>query len=453
MGDARGYCVRWLAEKQRGSADLVTYFLLRAVQLSSGFGFLATNTISQGDTREVGLDQLVTTGWNIYRAAKSTPWPGQATLEIAKVWVRRDWAGLVVLDNKDVVAITTSLDPSSRLRKPHRLVGSSGKAFIGTYVLGMGFTMAPEEAQYLIQRDERNKQILFPYLNGDDLSASPRQRASRWIINFFDWPEQRARRFTDCFRIVETTIRPERTRLNQAHSTGRSRSAYWWRYAGDAKGLYLATAELDRVLVITRHSKVVLPLFVNSYQVFSDALVVFAYDSDFHFGILTSTFHWWWALTYASTLESRTRYTPTDCFETFPQPPYKDDVEVAGKALDDQRTALMLRHDEGLTKTYNRVHKPDDGSPGIPELRELHVALDLAVRDAYGWSDLDFDHDFHATPQGLRFTLGQAARAEVLDRLLELNHERYAEEVAAGLHDRKVPKKRKPPTADTPTLL
>lgn len=94
----------------------------------------------------------------------------------------------------------------------------------------------------------------------------------------------------------------------------------------------------------------------------------------------------------------------------------------------------MIRSDEGLTKTYNRVHNPDDDSPGIPELRELHVALDLAVRDAYGWSDLELDHGFHDTPQGRRFTLGPAARTEVLDRLLELNHERYAEEVGSGLH-------------------
>lgn len=117
------------------------------------------------------------------------------------------------------------------------------------------------------------------------------------------------------------------------------------------------------------------------------------------------------------------RYTPTDCFETFPQPPYNVTVEAAGKALDGQRAPLMVRNDEGLTKTYNRLHSPDDHSPGIPEPRELHVALDLAVLDAYGWSDLE--HGFWDTPQGRRFTLGAAARTEVLDRLLELNHRRY----------------------------
>jgi hypothetical protein len=56
----------------------------------------------------------------------------------------------------------------------------------------------------------------------------------------------------------------------------------------------------------------------------------------------------------------------------------------------------------------------------------LHVALDLAVRDAYGWGDLELDHGFHPTPQGVRFTVSPAAQVELLDRLLEENHRRAA---------------------------
>jgi hypothetical protein len=36
---------------------------------------------------------------------------------------------------------------------------------------------------------------------------------------------------------------------------------------------------------------------------------------------------------------------------------------------------------------------------------------------------------------GLRHTISETARREVLDTLLLLNHEGYAEEVAQGLHD------------------
>jgi hypothetical protein len=99
----------------------------------------------------------------------------------------------------------------------------------------------------------------------------------------------------------------------------------------------------------------------------------------------------------------------------------------------------------GLTKTYNRFHDPDETAPDIVRLRQLHVAMDEAVAAAYGWGDpsagsgqaLSLDHGWHETRQGLRYTISAPARREILARLLELNHQRYAEEVAAGLHEKK----------------
>ena len=149
--------------------------------------------------------------------------------------------------------------------------------------------------------------------------------------------------------------------------------------------------------------------------------------------MLSSGLHWWWAVTLASTLETRIRYTPTDCFETFPQPELTEAVTKAGGALDAHRRALMLERWEGLTKTYNRVHDPDERAEGIVELRRLHVELDHAVAVAYGWDDLPMDHNFHETRQGIRYTLSPTTRTDVLDRLLELNHQRAAAEAAAGV--------------------
>jgi hypothetical protein len=96
----------------------------------------------------------------------------------------------------------------------------------------------------------------------------------------------------------------------------------------------------------------------------------------------------------------------------------------------------LLDRQEGLTKTYNRFHNPDETAADIAHLRELHVEMDHAVAAAYGWTDLDLGHGFHETKQGLRFTISEPARREVLGRLLRLNHERYAEEVAQGLHEK-----------------
>jgi hypothetical protein len=85
-----------------------------------------------------------------------------------------------------------------------------------------------------------------------------------------------------------------------------------------------------------------------------------------------------------------------------------------------------------LTKTYNRFHSPHEVSQDVATLRALHIEMDHAVSAAYGWTDIDLDHGFKETNQGIRFTISEAPRREVLDRLLALNHERYAAEQSAA---------------------
>jgi hypothetical protein len=90
----------------------------------------------------------------------------------------------------------------------------------------------------------------------------------------------------------------------------------------------------------------------------------------------------------------------------------------------------MAARKEGLTSIYNRVFSQHEVSEDIASLRSLHVELDYAVAAAYGWSDLDLSHGFQLSRQGIRYTICESARLEVLDRLLELNHKRYAQEQA-----------------------
>jgi hypothetical protein len=89
----------------------------------------------------------------------------------------------------------------------------------------------------------------------------------------------------------------------------------------------------------------------------------------------------------------------------------------------------MLRRGLGLTKLYNLVNDPDlpnSADADIARLRALHVDVDQAVTDAYGWADISLDHDFHTYRQMERWTVSPAARVEILDRLLEENHKRAA---------------------------
>ena len=122
-------------------------------------------------------------------------------------------------------------------------------------------------------------------------------------------------------------------------------------------------------------------------------------------------------------------YTPSDVFETFPRPTPTDWLDKIGRRLDTERREIMLRRDLGLTKLYNLVNDPDiaDASDeDVAKLRAIHVELDRAVMDAYGWTDVPLDHGFHTYRQMQRWTVSPAARVEILDRLLEENHRRAA---------------------------
>ncbi len=437
--DYRNYLVHNVARGRTGSADLVVYFLIRAAELSSQrVGLLTTNTVGQGVSREVGLDALVDPDWAIVRAVKSAKWPSKsANLEYAAIYLDSTATAAAprVLDGLCVRAIETGLRPASRAHgQATRLAANSGIAFIGSLIHGMGFTLTEQEASDMISGDPRNAEVLFPYLNGQDLNSSPNQEASRWVINFLDWPMDRAATYERPFSQVEGLVKPERMRLEGRNATANDRARHWWRYGRRADSLYKAIGSLDRVVAIAQVSNTLQPVRVSARQVLAMMLVVFATDSIAMLGLIASGVHGEWVRRYASSMRTDIRYTPSDVFETFPLPEHLDQLEPVGEAMEAARTALMSGRGIGLTAAYNLVKDEAVSDGDVVVLREAHVALDRAVLEAYGWSDLDPDHDFYGTEQGVRFTMEPTVTLEILDRLLELNHGRYANEVDRGLH-------------------
>ena len=466
--DYRETLVRSVADGAKGNADLCAYFFLRASKLikESGLaGLVATNSIAQGDTRQVGLDQILNHGFSMPRAIASTPWPGDAVLEVAYIWLYRNkWEGDVFLNNQPSNGITAYLtERGNVVGNPYPLLKNSGKSFQGSIVLGTGFALTSEEAKALIARDAKNAKCLYQYLNGEELNSSPNQTPSRWIINFHNWPLKRttedgwqaadpkkrdmwlksgavprdypdpvAEDYPTLLAIVESKVKPERLKLAlKKDASAQGYAKFWWRYGRMALDLYASLEGLPQALVRAQVSKTWGWSLVQSNIVFDAKLIVFSLGMK-EFPVLQSSVHWEWSIQYGTTLRQDMSYTPTTNFETFPFPEHIDVLSEIGRAYFRHRQDMMNMRQDGLTTTYNRFHDPDEQVDDVVVLRGLQVEMDQAVATAYGWQDLDLGHGFHETKQGIRFTISETARREVLDRLLALNHQRHAEEVAAA---------------------
>jgi hypothetical protein len=448
----RNYLVDLLAENTRGHADLCAYFLLRASKLLSlggHLGFIATNTIAQGDTREVGLDQMVKHGFAIIRAIQSEKWPGTANLEVARIWLRQGkWMGKYHLDYTQVSGVTAYLTAAEAVTgNPHTLITNADFAYIGVVVYGEGFVLSLQQAERLLGANSRNKDVIFPYLNGENLNSNPMQTPERYVIDFAGRSIEEARSYPECFEILEKTVKPFRKNVGESQMREK-----WWLHQRPRPHLRKAIAGLDRMLARSRVSNTNSIVFVPTSIICSDAMVVFASDKFADFAVLQAVMHTEWLTHYASSMRTDVRYNPSDCLETYPMPIETHGLEPHGVGYHRTRANIMRSRQEGLTKTYNRFHDHNESSEDIQTLRDLHVEMDYAVAAAYGWTDLKFDHGFHENKQGIRYTISELARREVLQRLLKLNHERYAEEEKQGLHGKKktVTKKAAPKKTDKP---
>ncbi|MGX9228282.1 type IIL restriction-modification enzyme MmeI [Streptomyces albus] len=257
------------------------------------------------------------------------------------------------------------------------------------------------------------------------------------MINFHDWPLEKAATYEDVFAIVERDVKPVREKNNR-----RAYREYWWQYAEKRPKMIKAIENLERVIVIARVSSTAVPVRQSTSQVMSEQIIVFPTDLASDLAVLSSEEHYCWALRYSSDMRGDLRYTPSRAFEPFPRPPRNGRLETAGTLLEEIQRSAMANHQVGLTKLYHLAHDRNHQSADIDALREAHVEVDTAVAEAYDWKDLDLKHDFYETPQGTRFTIEPMVRTEVLDRLLKLNHTRYKEELERGFHTRKPAAKR-----------
>lgn len=446
-GHARAYpdWLKTLHDGAHGNADLAAHFFRRAFSLlrvGGAFGLIATNTIRQGDTRDTGLTRILADGGTITRAVSRHVWEGEAAVVVAQVFVRRGADDAPpVLDGRPVGRISAYLMEGDLDGSPTALKANAGKSSEGVKVYGPGFlfTSDPpfsEDNSFaalaaLLKDAPATKDVVRPFMGGDDLVNDPLHRPSRYAIDFDGLPLEVVReRWPQALGIVERRVRPYRETISDEAARRQ-----WWlfqRRRENVMRLFRARPTGIAICVTSPHLSIAM---VDTDVLLSNTAIMVALPTFAAFATLQSRVHEVWTRFFASTLEDRLRYTPSDCFETFPLPPAFDDspsLEAAGQAYHDHRAELMIARGQGMTPTYNRFHRATDTAPDIATLRDLHAAMDRAVLGAYGWEDLaaqaapafldpetEDDHRYRH-----RLFWPAPFRDAVLARLLRLNEER-----------------------------
>lgn len=497
--------VRW-QYAPTGLSDLVVFFVRRIFSLlrPNGFtAFITTNSIKDGDNRRDGLEQVIAAGGTINMAVRGIKWPGVANLSVSLVsihegpWVSRPCN----LDGKSVPYISALLDETNDDGRPLSLDGRDSLIYKGTDFMGDGFLLSHQEAKRWIDDDPRLSEVIFPAINGAEITTDPRQSPGRWIINFFDWPLEKASKYTLAFERVSTTVR-----LTRASQNDRGAKEKWWLHLRSRMEMYSKIRGRDGCFVTAQTGKHHAFSRLPTNWVILQTAYVFTSDSWADFSIVQSSIHYLWVLKYSGALKQDLRYLPSQCFVNFPFPAGQwqqpnPDLAAIGERYHEYRRDLMLRLWLGLTDIYNLFHAPDldarldklfhkraktgdwhraenvppehralagslspeQAHAAILELRDLHRQLDQAVLIAYAWHEqgpdgpaIDLAHDFQQVetlPENdrTRYTITPAARKELLTRLLKLNHHRAAEEHNATLAEKSSAKSRKLPKQRTPT--
>ncbi len=393
-------------------ADIVCYWFENArAMLEKGkakrAGLLATQGIRGGANRRV-LQRIKESG-DIFLAWSDHPWVlDGAAVRISIVGFDDGSESNRELDGAAVESINADLTMGSDLTAAQRLTDNLGVAFMGD-TKGGPFDIPQSVAVEMLGQPNpdgrNNSDAVRPRTNGKDITSRP---SDTWIIDFgVDLSMEEAALYEAPFEYVNTHVRPSREK-------SRSKISNWWIHERPRPEMRQALQGRDRYIATPTTAKYRLFAWLSKEVSPDHSLIVVARDDDYTFGVLHSRFHEVWALAMGTQLESRPRYTPTTCFETFPFPEpndaQRDAIAEAAARLNELREGWLNPTDANgnpalpskdlarrtLTSLYNQ--RP-------AWLANAHAALDAAVAAAYAW------------PANL-------PDAEILERLLALNLQR-----------------------------
>ncbi|WAS92516.1 DNA methyltransferase [Nannocystis punicea] len=398
-----------------GRADYCVYWFRRAhdhLPPDGRAGLVGTNTIRQNESRDSGLGPIARSG-TITEAVAAEVWSGDAAVNVSIVnWIKRPdlpgkkflawqtgdaahspWHTVVV----DRIGPSLSPDTDVSAARPLRSNLAAARCYQGQTTGHEGFLLPSAEASALRAHASHDAAVLFPYLGGDDLLGRKDGAPSRCVIDFGERDLSAAEAFAGPFARVADTVLPDRrraaaeeqrrnadlqrtrpgARINRHHAGFLDR---WWRLSWRRGEMLEALAPLHRFIACVRVTRRPIFEFVSAQIRPSDALVVFALDDDYSFGVLQSAAHWQWFTARCSTLKRDFRYTSSTVWDAFPWPQAPSVAQVhqvaaAARDLRALRSAALLEHDCSRRELYRRLDGP---------LRDAHERLDRAVDAAYG---------------------------------------------------------------------
>ncbi len=371
-------------------ADLVCYWFEKARDMvaracTKRAGLLATQGIRGGANRRV-LQRIKETG-DIFMAWPDHPWVlDGAAVHISVVGFDDGSDANRELDGEAAASINANLTAGADLTGAARLPENLGIAFMGD-TKGGPFDVSESVALNLIDQPNpdgrKNRDVVRPRVNGKDITSRP---SGTWIIDFgVDISVVESALYEAPFEYVNTHVRPSRV--------GSKRQIYaknWWLHMEPRPGMRQALRDLERYIATPTTAKHRLFTWLSAEVLPDHSLIVVARDDDYTFGVLHSRVHEMWALNMGTQLETRPRYTPTTCFETFPFP----------EPTEEQQEAIVEAAKELNLLREGWLNPPNASKPVLKKrtltnlynarptwLQQVHQRLDQAVLDAYGWHE------------------------------------------------------------------
>ena len=422
----RMFILHNIANSVRGSADLCAYFLLQIEKImcfKNGFsGIVFTNTISEGDSREVGIAQIYPYKLNFFSVVKDHPWGRDASVVVSLISSSRIPQPKVFLNYVEVKEINTRLTSGSSISwHPVPLLRKKNTAFMGDNLYGSGFQISEQEFHAFRKSNPNVTEIIHEYVNGKSLVANYPIKNDGFVICAEDFSDIELKtKFPQIYSHLEQTVKVTRQKAKSKKDR-----EIWWKFTAYRKEMRKQIGTLEQVFARPQSSSTHALILSNMDRIHSIKCILFPTNSWSWFNVYQSNIYERWVWEYSSSLSSTISYSISDCYATFPEIdlPKSESAE----SYYQEREDLLLKYNLGLTKLLNLVYSVEE-NPDFDRLKQLHMEMDMRLAEQIGVNLSEGDYGNLKTKFGIRWTIVGDKWEEIHVKLLEMNKSQFEED-------------------------